>query len=72
MCWPGFPCDLFPPDTLLREGCENVEPIVSRDEATEHSSPVVFQHCCPLQLFSLRRYLGHVRSKVHVRGDTTC
>jgi hypothetical protein len=38
-------------DTSMREGCENVEPFVSRDEATEHSARVVFQHCCPLQLF---------------------
>jgi len=41
----------------MREGCENVEPFVSRDEATEHSARVVFKHCCPLQLFSRRRYL---------------
>jgi UrcA family protein len=48
-------------DTSLRIVCENVEPIVWRDEATEHSSRVVFQHSYPLQPFSLWRYLGHVR-----------
>jgi hypothetical protein len=36
--------------------CVNVEAIVTRDEATERCSRVVFQHCCPLQPFSLQRY----------------
>jgi hypothetical protein len=42
----------------MREGCENVESIVTRDEATEHYASVTFEHCCPLQLFCSQRYLG--------------
>jgi hypothetical protein len=36
--------------------CVNVEAIAARDEAMERCSRVVFQHCCPLQLFTLQRY----------------
>jgi hypothetical protein len=72
--WPQLGAPPVSADTLLRVDCENVEPIVSRDEATEHSSRVVFQHCCPLQLFWRQRYLGHERMtiRVQVRGDMTC
>jgi hypothetical protein len=29
----------------MRESCENVEPIVTRDEATEHYASVTLEHC---------------------------